>query len=115
MAFSLVPGDECALVHDLRVEGKLAFAHGDRVIIKDIDPERERPGFKYIVFSERLGADVRLRGADVVRVSCPECRASLDYQGVECVSCGWVAPEKEQVRQVEMINWQGDKRQKPHF
>lgn len=99
MAFDLKPGDECTVKGDFFVEGKPAFLRGDTVLIEDINADRERPGFKYVVRSERLGVQVRLRGIDLNRNKCPSCHDDLTYPYEACPSCGWDAPEKERVRE----------------
>lgn len=89
MAFDLKPGDICVVSKNYFVDGKPALLVNDEVEIKDIKPHRERPGYKYIVYSERLGTHIRLRGYDLQRITCPDCHDILSPPYLTCTSCGW--------------------------
>ncbi len=95
MAFELKPGDACRLSKRLTVEGKPAFDRGDEVEVLAIDPDPERPGFKYVVFCPALGIRVRVRGSDLDRANCGKCGEPLIQSAYECVKCGWVVPGRE--------------------
>ena len=95
MSFELEPGEKCELKRPFIIDGRFAFDRGAHVVIEAIDPDTDRPGFKYVVFSARLGERVRLRGADLQRTNCKKCSGELDPANYKCPSCGWVAPEKE--------------------
>jgi len=96
VASGLKPDEECYTSKRLAVDGRIAFERGDLVKIVDMEPDLERPAYKYIVFSERLKMHVRLRGMDLERIYCPDCHGGpLDPDTEKCPSCGWRSPEKE--------------------
>lgn len=95
MSFELEPGERCTLKRDYMVDGRCAFTRGASVVIETIDPDRDRPGFKYVIFSARLEERVRLRGIDLQRVNCKECGTELGPDDDRCGACGWVCLEKE--------------------
>ena len=115
MAFDLKPGDECTVKGDFFVEGKSAFLRGDQAVIQDLIADPQRPGFKYVVHSERLGRLVRLRGIDLNRNRCPECHDMLIHPYETCLACGWEALEKERVRETRPSHGLGGSRDNDTF
>lgn len=95
MSFELEPGEKCKLKRVFWVGDQCAFTRGAQVVIEAIDPDHDRPGYKYVVFSARMGERIRLRGADLQRVSCKGCGADLDPTHFKCRACGWVVPERQ--------------------
>ncbi len=95
MSFELKPGEKCKLKGLFQVGDQCAFTRGAQVVIDGIDPDPKRPGYKYVVFSARLGKRVRLRGADLQRISCKECGADLDPNDFKCRACRWIIPERQ--------------------
>ncbi|MHB8894583.1 MAG: hypothetical protein ACYC99_05295 [Candidatus Geothermincolia bacterium] len=103
MGFQLLPGDVCVVQRQVLIDGKLAFNRGDVVRVENIDPDPERPGLKYVVYSEALGTKVRVLGANLERKNCPECGADLVASAMKCSSCGWIIPGQElRAREKEM-------------
>jgi len=94
LAYELEPGERCRLRGSFKVDGQHAFAPGAEVVIETIDSDRDRPGFKYMVFSARLGKRVRLRGADLQRLFCKKCGADLDPKKLNCPLFSWVPPPR---------------------
>ncbi len=95
MSFELEPGEKCKLKSVFSVGDQCAFTRGAQVVIEAIDPDPDSPGWKYVVFSARLGKHIRLRGADLQRISCKNCGADLDPTHFKCRTCGWVVPERQ--------------------
>lgn len=110
MAFELKPGDACRLSRNLAVDGKQVFERGDEVEVLDIDPDPERPGFKYVVFSGALGSNVKVRGSDLDRGFCGDCGEPLIQTAYECPKCGWVVPGREdQWRETDLARFRNRK------
>ena len=103
MAFELLPGDECVMKGDFRHEGAIIFQRDQIVQIRDISPDPQRPGFKYVVYSPALNALVRLPGTVLIRIACPNCRTRLTAIGGDCVNCGWEDPENEQAKSQQSV------------
>jgi hypothetical protein len=103
MAYNLKPGDTCVVKGNYVAEGQTAFVEGDVVDIVDVHPHPERPGYKYIVFSERIGMHVRLRGYDLEHAECPDCHNLLSAPYEECHACGWKNPEHESAKRRERM------------
>ena len=109
LAYELLAGEQCEINGDFSLDGSVIFRRGDRVTIVDIDPDPQAPGFKYVVFCERLGQNVRLSGPTLKRLFCPVCGAALgDAQGRlkdrpagNCPECGWSDPEEELARSTD--------------
>ena len=95
ISFMLKPGEECIVKREFMVDGQCAFTRGARVVIETIDADPQRPGLKHMVFSARLGKQVRLRGIDLQRANCENCGAELSPGECKCGGCGWVIPEKQ--------------------
>jgi len=95
MGYELKAGDICRIQKNLVVDGKRAFDPGCEVRIEAVDPDRQRPGYKYIVFSPLLRKQVRLRGMDLERKYCPRCQNELNSVDFKCDKCGWVVPGKD--------------------
>lgn len=98
MAFELRPGDVCRVSKPLIIDGTLAFERGEDVEILAVDPDPERPGYKYMVGCPALDGYVRMRGSDLDRKFCQECGESLIQSAYECSNCGWVVPGREAER-----------------
>jgi hypothetical protein len=88
---------------DFRHEGVIIFSKDQTVQIRDISADPQRPGFKYVVYSEALGALVRLPGTVLIRITCPNCRTRLNMIGSDCPNCGWSDPENEHAKTQESI------------
>jgi hypothetical protein len=101
MAFELQQGDECVISGDFLFKGEPAFTRGDIVKIEGISPEKDQPGYKYVVHSESLGRVVRLPGAVLKRISCPRCRQRLAETRLgkfAACGCGWSDLESGSLR-----------------
>lgn len=90
-----MPGDECLICRDYRIEGEVAFEKGESIRIVAVDPDRLRPGLKYVVSCKRLGKRVRLPGNVIERLDCKQCGERLKPGETRCSGCGWIVPEKE--------------------
>lgn len=101
MGFEMKPGEICSMQRQFLVDGKVAFKMGEEVKIEAIDPDPQRPGFKYLVFSKELGQKVRLRGVDLEHKYCPECNYKLMPGSFKCERCEWVIPGQEQRARAE--------------
>jgi len=95
VGYDLKAGDTCTVQRQLMFDGKLAFNKGEQVRVEAVNPDPQRPGFKYVVFSRLLQQPIRLRGIDIERNSCFKCGAALDPHGFKCPKCGWVIPGQE--------------------
>lgn len=109
MGFQLLPGDICVVQKQVIFDGKVALERGAVVTVKDIDPDPERPGLKYVVYSESLGREIRVVGASLERRDCPQCGAGLIGSAIKCGSCGWVLPGQEnRSREKETAKYEED-------
>lgn len=54
----------CTVTHDIMIEGRMAFRAGERVIIQTVSPNQQRPEYKYVVMSAKLGQRFQLREED---------------------------------------------------
>ena len=78
----------------------------------DIDPDPERPGFKYVVFSGVLGSNIKVRGSDLDRRFCCDCGEPLIQSAYDCEKCGWVVPGREdQWREADLARFRNRKYQ----
>lgn len=66
------PGQQYAVARDIVIDGTVAFNRGERVKIEKIDPNLQRPEFKYVVFSQNLQKHFQLSDADLVLPPAPE-------------------------------------------
>ena len=55
-------GDSCRITHDIIVDGAVAFKKGERVSIEKVDPNQQRPQYRYVTLSRTL--DQRLQPSD---------------------------------------------------
>lgn len=61
----------CTVTHDIMIEGRMAFRAGERVIIQTVSPNQQRPEYKYVVMSAKLGQRFQLREEDLRTVPTP--------------------------------------------
>lgn len=66
------PGQMYAVARDIIIDGTAAFSRGDHVKIEKIDPNLDRPEYKYVVFSQNLQKYFQLSDADLVLPQPPE-------------------------------------------
>jgi hypothetical protein len=58
-------GDVRVIAGDIIAGGVTAFSKGERVAIEGVDPNPQRPEYKYVVFSRLTGKRFQLRDADL--------------------------------------------------
>jgi hypothetical protein len=61
----LCEGARCTIVRDIHVPDGQAFTAGEVVTIEKVDPNRERPEYKYVVYSAWLDKRFLLSESDV--------------------------------------------------
>lgn len=61
----------CLASREILVDGQVAFAFGERLVIEKIDPNLEMPQYKYVVFSQKLNMRFQLSDADITVVELP--------------------------------------------
>ena len=102
MAEELGPGKLFKVTHDVLVNDDLAFKQGETVVIESIQPNQQRPEYKYVVLSTRLGERFQLSEADVSSApqhdnqipdkvklpKCKKCSYSLGPHDLVCGECG---------------------------
>ena len=113
MAFELRRGDVCRMTREITAGGNRAFGRWEEVEVTGIDPDPQRPGYKYVVYSKSLGRPVRVRGADLVRKYCGGCGAEVSPAAFDCPGCGWVVPGREADRREQERLEESKKRTPP--
>jgi N-acetylmuramoyl-L-alanine amidase len=63
---AIQPGETCAVARDIVIEGVIAYATGERVVVEAIVPDALRPQYKYVIFSRAPVKRFALSDADVV-------------------------------------------------
>lgn len=81
----------CTVTHDIMIEGRMAFRAGERVIIQTVSPNQQRPEYKYVVMSAKLGQRFQLREEDFRTVPTP---ATRSYVYVNRFSKPDIGPER---------------------
>jgi hypothetical protein len=61
----LYPGDTCLVTHDIMVGDVKAFQSGESVVMERIDPNEQRPQFRYVVHSTALDRKFQLSDLDL--------------------------------------------------
>jgi len=61
----LQPGTRVTINNFVTINGQVAFAKDEQVVIEEVSPNADRPEYKYVVTSTRLGSRFQLRDADV--------------------------------------------------
>jgi hypothetical protein len=59
------PGEWCIAGRDIIVDDKVAFVSGERLIVERVEPNPERPEYKYVVFSSRLQKRFQLSSNEI--------------------------------------------------
>jgi len=67
MSDSIHAGDTCTVIHDVVINTIVAFRKGERVVVEAIDPNLQRPDYKFVVFSESLQMRYQLSEADLAQ------------------------------------------------
>lgn len=62
----ITPGQVRAMARDIIIDGTAAFSRGEQVKIEKIEPNLQRPEYKYVVFSQNLQKYFQLSDADLV-------------------------------------------------
>lgn len=62
----ITPGRVRAMARDIIIDGTAAFSRGEQVKIEKIEPNLQRPEYKYVVFSQNLQKYFQLSDADLV-------------------------------------------------
>jgi len=58
-------GDACVATRDILIDGRVAFSRGERAVVERIDPNAQRPQYRYVVMSSKLGTWYQLSEADI--------------------------------------------------
>lgn len=68
------PGDTCVVSRDILIDSRLVFSENEHVVVEKIDPNPERPEYKYVTCSRTLNTRFQLSDADIqaLGVSQPE-------------------------------------------
>jgi hypothetical protein len=61
----LQPGTRVTINDFVTINGQVVFAKDEQVVIEGVSPNPERPEYKYVVTSTRMGSRFQLRDADV--------------------------------------------------
>jgi PASTA domain len=73
-------GDSCRITHDIIVDGAVAFKKGERVSIEKVDPNQQRPQYRYVTLSRTLDQRFQLSDSDITplpkEVPKPEARTA---------------------------------------
>jgi len=62
---AIEPGETCLASRDIVIEGLVAFERGEPVVVENIVSNAERPAYKYVTLSRRLGIRYQLSDADI--------------------------------------------------
>ena len=101
MPKSIKDGDSCAVSRDVVVDGKIAFRKGDRVEVEQLNPNQQRPEYKYIVYSSSLKKRFQLSDAELESVTvgmieqsivCGNCNKEYQSSFGFCPFCGTAKP-----------------------
>ncbi len=65
MADEIKAGDRLEISRDISVGGRLAFEEGQLVTVDKVDPNPDRPQYRYVVRSPALGKRLQLRAEDL--------------------------------------------------
>jgi hypothetical protein len=81
MGDSIEPGAICEIKSDMIIDGQKAFAAGELVSVEKVDPNPQKPQFRYVVRSTSLGRNFQLSEDDFVvsgRVKAPAAAGPAD-------------------------------------
>ncbi len=94
------PGAKATITSDVMINGQVAFSKGERVVIEDVFPNAERPEYKYVVTSSKLGVKLQLSGAYLSSggILCQKCGSKVPETARRCPSCN--VPCLEAIRNV---------------
>lgn len=65
------PGTKVVISNDIIINNAVAFSSGEEVIVETVAPNVQKPEYRYVVTSARLGSKFQLRDVDVVLPSAP--------------------------------------------
>lgn len=94
MPEELKPGDKCIINDTVKIRGLVAFKKGESVSVKQVQPDPDRPEYKYVVFSQGLQREFKLSKKHLSREKatsrskyCEHCGATLSGTKY-CSKCG---------------------------
>lgn len=61
----IAPGSKCSVTRDIVIGNKTAFRKGETVVVEMVQPNRQRPEYKYVVLSGALGMRYQLSDGDL--------------------------------------------------
>jgi hypothetical protein len=61
----IMPGEVRSVSRDILVAGELAFREGEAVVIEKVEPNANRPEYRYVVRSDRLQKKFQLSDKDI--------------------------------------------------
>lgn len=69
------PNTAVVVIHNIEINGKLAFEANERVIVEQVSSNPQRPDYRYVVLSRRMNSRFQLSDKDV--------REELVYQQIQ--------------------------------
>ena len=75
-ARAIHPGQTCAVARDIIIEGRVAYAVGERVVVEAVVPDAQRPQYKYVTLSRALQKRFALSDADIVSLEAVPAQAA---------------------------------------
>lgn len=65
------PGTKVVISDDIIINNTVAFSRGEEVVVETVAPNAQKPEYRYVVTSAKLGSKFQLRAVDVVLPSAP--------------------------------------------
>lgn len=75
-------GTSAKVTHDIIIGNEIAFAEGETVKIEAISLNEQRPQYKYVVTSSRMGKRFQLSDADLTEIEVPQIQPTAPSQVV---------------------------------
>ncbi len=89
---AIQPGETCAVARDIVIEGRVAYAMGERVVVEAVVPDAQRPQYKYVTLSRALQKRFALSDADIVSLEAvPAQAAPAQPQAAAPLTQNWKA------------------------
>lgn len=84
------PGTKVVISNDIIINDAVAFSRGEEVVVETVAPNAQKPEYRYVVTSARLGSKYQLRDADIV-LPIPSVQEQPESQSTQSrlASFGW--------------------------
>ena len=94
MSGEIQPGNKYLIARDIVVGGKVAFEKDTLVLVEDVEPNPQRPEYKYIIYSNRLGKRYQLSDKDLIAPQSQHVSSTGTIrEGDSCVITHDIAPK----------------------